>query len=173
MKKKMSLLVLMLSLAASTSIRHTAFAENAGEQDVFIVQNGKEVELECAQAKAIRKLTFGPASKFAAFIPKNTSAVRTKTPVIFVRHDPSRIHLVKFDNDTYKDKPVRYFMQGAGTNVLEKFDVAFRNKKTAKDLYKITPEEPLLPGEYGIVVYGLAVTGISMDITVCDFGVDK
>lgn len=178
MKKKIFLPVLALLFAVSMSISDTAFAEDA---DVFIVQNGKTIEPECRKGNAINKtrvtgmtMMGGPLkSRFAVFIPKNTSAIRTKNPDIFTRHDPSGIRLVKLDTDTYKDKPVRYFMQGAGTGVFEEFDVAFRYKKTSKDLYKIIPEEPLSPGEYGILVYGIAMTGGSMDINVCDFGVDK
>jgi len=148
--------------------------------DVFIMENGKFIEMEYV-AGFIKDKTFSTLvpnfshkRKLLVIVHEKQARMRTmsRSPIFYIRIHPSEIGIARFDFDTYKRKPVRYVkaigeLNSTQLNIPEKFNIDFDYKKRANGLYKITLKPPLSPGEYGIITPGGAAGS-----KVYDFGVE-
>lgn len=141
----------------------------AASGDVFVMQNGKLVEMEYTGGftKQLSTSMFWmgtvPKTKFVIMASGEHAQMRLtdKSPVFYLRLHPSEVGIVKFDTDTYNKKPVRYVMRvgelwqtGGQAGAPSAGNIDFGFKKEPNGLYKITLKSPLENGEYGIIAGG-------------------
>lgn len=138
--------------------------------DIFIVQGGKNVEMEYVAGftKTITSAlamgwTGSMKTKFVIMAngEKAPFRIKDKTPAFYTKLHPSEIGLVVFDTDTYNKKPVRYVLrvgdmwqtqgQAAGPG---QSNIDFDYKKEPNGMYKIVLKAPLEKGEYGFIAPG-------------------
>lgn len=177
MTKRRSFSLFIMVMTILTGLSGIALSEGTGE--VFILQNGKQVEMEYLAGFAKQQGLDGRKWAIMASGEHAQMRVKDKRPAFHVKHHPSEFVFAKFEIDTYAGKPVRHIikqgflkigMDDGRQGVLNKHKVDFDYKKEDNGMYKVTPKKPLEKGEYAIITE--TNKGISYEHCIYDFGVD-
>ncbi len=166
-------------------------AVTAASGDVFVMQNGKLVEMEYVAGftknlSSPYTMGFSMKTKFVIMASGEHAQMRItdKNPIFYLRLHPSEVGIVKFDTDTYNKKPVRYVMRvgelwqtGGQAGAPGQGNIDFEYKKEGNGLYKITLKNSLEKGEYGFIEQGTS-SGAgpwnpSSSYKIYDFGVEE
>jgi len=175
---KISFSLFIMVMAFLTGLSGIALSEGTGE--VFILQNGKHVEMEYLVGFSKQLGLDGRKWVIMAGGEHAQVKIKDKTPVFYVKRHPSEFIFAKFEIDTYAGKPVRHIikqgflkigMDDGRQGVLNKHKIDFDYKKEDNGMYKVTPKKPLENGEYAIITE--TNRGVSYEHNVFDFGIDE
>lgn len=178
MTKRRSFSLFIMVMTILTGLSGIALSEGTGE--VFILQNGKHVEMEYLAGFAQQQGLDGRKWAIMASGEHAQMSIKDKRPVFHVKHHPSEFVFAKFEIDTYSGKPVRHIikqgflkigMDDGRQGVLNKHKIDFDYKKEDNGTYTVTPKKPLENGEYAIITE--TNRGVSYEHSVFDFGVDE
>ena len=152
---------------------------STSRETIFHAMGDKYVELMPAvSAVETNVAMFTSKSELVLKGRKAEYRIADRQPVFFSVFTPAEVPLVKLKpGDSHDDRNLKIskgsFQPFGGTHKFgvrseDKIDVA--TEKDARGFYRITPREPLPPGEYGfIVTHGFATGGSGK---IYDFGVD-
>lgn len=178
MIKTRAFFFLIVVMTILTGLSGIALSEGTGE--VFILQNGKQVEMEYLAGFAKQQGIDGRKWAIMASGEHAQMRIKDKGPAFYVKRHPSEFVFAKFEIDTYAGKPVRHIikqgflkigMDDGRQGVLNKHKIDFDYKKEDNGMYKVTPKKPLENGEYAIITE--TNRGVSYEHSVFDFGVDE
>lgn len=164
MKAKSLLFYLVSIIYVILLCANTAFPETEEaipkSGDIFLLDKAKLVEMDYVAGHVINQSSaFSSKIRFAIIAEKEHSKFKIKEtkPIFYSRVQPSEINIVRFDIDTYKGKLARYVMVTASRgstagDVPEENKIEFDYKKEPNGLYKLTLQNTLERGEYGIIL---------------------